>query len=637
MKKTLLFGALMCASFMGFSQSQRTVFIEEFTQASCPPCETTTPALNAIIEANAEKIVQLRYQTSWPGTDPMNVDNPTEVQTRVDYYGVTGVPDVFADGTTTGNPGTLPQATIDGRYGITAPVLVEVEHSIASDLSSIDVTVKITNEGTDAYSVASNRLRVALVEEIVSWPNRPGSTSLVDFEAVMKTFFTGTAGMELPEIAAGETWEMSWTELAIPGNVYNFGELAVVAFVQDDATKAAVNGGYSEPLLLDYVDLSVVYAELVDNGGLCDDFSAKVEVENRGGADAATFTVDMISNGVTVATETVDMLASVSSTEVDFGLQSIEGSAVITFTVNTDVQELGSLNDSSRAGVIGRVLSPAGSVTQDYEADDVGLFPNNVVVNLPAISLNGIVVDGPGLNVTQAMGGYGLSDKCIMVNFWNWNPTTVGVSNGEIVIAEQFNVPADGNLSFDYAYTSYSGSLDRLQVQVSTDCGDSYSDIFNKAGAELRTAAEVNMNNLYFTPAADDWATENLDLSAYAGQDVIVRMFVTSAWGDMLYFDNIQMNSPVDVNELNDNESLLVFPNPASQNMNIELSIEESANVSVRMIDMLGRTILTEQIGTNVKGALSHTLDVNNINSGAYLLFFQIDERQVVQRVNISH
>ena len=78
MKKTLLFAALLSASFMGFSQSQRTVFIEEFTQASCPPCETTTPALNAVIETNAEKIVQIRYQTSWPGVDPMNADNPTK-------------------------------------------------------------------------------------------------------------------------------------------------------------------------------------------------------------------------------------------------------------------------------------------------------------------------------------------------------------------------------------------------------------------------------------------------------------------------------------------------------------------------------------------------------------------------------
>ena len=178
-----------------------------------------------------------------------------------------------------------------------------------------------------------------------------------------------------------------------------------------------------------------------------------------------------------------------------------------------------------------------------------------------------------------------------------------------------------------------------MQVQVSTDCGDSYTDLFNKAGADLRTAPEVNDGSAggFFKPGAGDWVTENLDLSAYEGQDVLIRMYLTSAWGDQLYIDNIKINSPVDVNELNENESLVVFPNPASQNMNIELSIEESANVSVKMIDMLGRTILTEQIGNNVKGAISHTLNVNNINSGAYLLFFQIDEIQVVQRVNVSH
>lgn len=641
MKKTLLFATLFCAAIAGFSQSQRSVFIEEFTQASCPPCETTTPALNSIIEANASKIVQIRYQTSWPGVDPMNVDNPTEVATRVSYYGVTGVPDVIADGTTTGNPGTLPQALIDSRYGTSAPVLVEVEHTI-NDLTSMDVTVTITNEGTEAFEDAGDKLRVALVEEVITWPSPPGSTSLVDFESVMKTFFTGTAGIDVPEIAAGESWTMTWEGLDIPTTVYNYNELAVVAWVQNDATKAVHNSGYSSPqTLIGYADLGITNAVANTSDNLCDyEFAGEVTVVNESATEVESYDVNLVINGAAAQTINVtDVLAGGASNTVTFDAFDLPaGTSVIAYNVAATGGDFATLNDNSGSVVVGKAAAAAASVSQDYEADVVGFFPNNVVANLPAIRFNGLVINAALAGSGAPMGGYGESSNSIAVDFWLWNPASVEAT-GEIVIAEQFTVPADGNLSFDYAYTSYLGSQERLQVQVSTDCGVTYADVYNKVGADLRTAPEVNDGAAggFFKPGANDWVTENIDLSTYEGQEVLIRMFLTSAWGDMLYLDNIRMNSPVDVNDLNDNESLLVFPNPASQNMNIELSIEESANVTVRMIDMLGRTILTEQIGNNVSGVINHTLNVSDVNSGAYLLFFQLDERQVVQRVNVTH
>lgn len=71
---------------------------EEFTQASCGPCASQNPAFNAVLAANTAKATSLKYQTSWPGVDPMNAQNPTDVQTRVNYYSVNGVPDAIMDG-----------------------------------------------------------------------------------------------------------------------------------------------------------------------------------------------------------------------------------------------------------------------------------------------------------------------------------------------------------------------------------------------------------------------------------------------------------------------------------------------------------------------------------------------------------
>src|SRR6188768_1748133 len=116
MKKiTLLVAAFLTLITFANAQSQRLVLFEEFTQASCPPCATTNPGLNAMLNANQSKVVSVKYQTSWPGTDPMNAQNPTEVQTRVTYYNVTGVPDGELDGGQgfSGQPASMTAAMVN--------------------------------------------------------------------------------------------------------------------------------------------------------------------------------------------------------------------------------------------------------------------------------------------------------------------------------------------------------------------------------------------------------------------------------------------------------------------------------------------------------------------------------------------
>src|SRR3954466_13330791 len=98
MKKITLSLALALSAGFVFGQSQRLVLAEEFTQASCPPCASQNPAFNALLTSNASKITLIKYQTSWPGVDPMNAQNPGEVAARVTLYGVSGVPDSPMDG-----------------------------------------------------------------------------------------------------------------------------------------------------------------------------------------------------------------------------------------------------------------------------------------------------------------------------------------------------------------------------------------------------------------------------------------------------------------------------------------------------------------------------------------------------------
>jgi len=67
----------------------------------------------------------------------------------------------------------------------------------------------------------------------------------------------------------------------------------------------------------------------------------------------------------------------------------------------------------------------------------------------------------------------------------------------------------------------------------------------------------------------------------------------------------------------------------------LELGIEGSQNVRYKIMDMLGKVIVTDRLG-KVSGSTFRQLDVANLNTGSYFLYMQIGEREVVRRIAIT-
>ncbi|HEX5625527.1 MAG TPA: Omp28-related outer membrane protein, partial [Saprospiraceae bacterium] len=228
----LLLMALFCGTLM--SQSQRKVLVEHFTQASCPPCASINPLLHPILERNKAKVTKITHQVSWPGIDPMNKDNPGEVQNRVNYYGVTGVPDIFLDAYSSGTPTvTISDATIQNAWLKPSPYEISVVNTVLPDYNSIqiEVTVKLTG------SFSGNPyLRVAALEKVINWTTPPGTNGERTFYHVMKKFIPNTTGTSLAELnQTGQS--KTYTFVYKFDKLYNFQNLETAAFIQDDATK----------------------------------------------------------------------------------------------------------------------------------------------------------------------------------------------------------------------------------------------------------------------------------------------------------------------------------------------------------------------------------------------------------------
>ncbi|MFK8102138.1 MAG: M43 family zinc metalloprotease, partial [Saprospiraceae bacterium] len=132
---------------------------------------------------------------------------------------------------------------------------------------------------------------------------------------------------------------------------------------------------------------------------------------------------------------------------------------------------------------------------------------------------------------------YGVGNSCTMFNnFSGNNGSNPGGTQDRIVTpAYDFSGVAPGTpLSFDVAYARYNSSGqfdDTLKVLVSTNCGASFDDIiFIQGGPELATSPNTTVP---WTPNPNQWKTEVVDLSAYAGLSNVSFAFENSSkWGN---------------------------------------------------------------------------------------------------------
>jgi len=145
-------------------------------------------------------------------------------------------------------------------------------------------------------------------------------------------------------------------------------------------------------------------------------------------------------------------------------------------------------------------------------------------------------------------------------------------------------------LTFDVAYAKYSsGDLDALKVSASTDCGQSWNDLYNKSGTALSTAPQTTSA---FTPTSAQWRIDSVNLAVLTGESEVMIMFTTvSNFGNNVYLDNIRVdNLNVGISDI-PNNSVKVYPNPVQSALFIEMKSNTFSNVKVQITDIAGRIL----------------------------------------------
>lgn len=242
MKKCILLLLLVSiSSTFAFSQARKIPLFEHFTQASCGPCAAQNPGFESgIMTPNKGNFNHIAYHTSWPGTDPMNAANPTDVANRVGVYNVTGVPTIQMMGSRwTGSPSGVTQGLIDNMAAETSPVRILVK-----DTGTTSRNAEIRIQSLGSIPSGTWKLFVAVVENPKNYTSAPGSNGETHFPNVFRDFASAVTGDAFTAAAVGSevvvnypyTIDATWVE----PNVY------VIAWLQNTTTKEVIQSGSSK-------------------------------------------------------------------------------------------------------------------------------------------------------------------------------------------------------------------------------------------------------------------------------------------------------------------------------------------------------------------------------------------------------
>ena len=567
MKRIFTSFLTLCIGFSAFSQSQRTVLIEEGSNASCGPCAAQNPAFKVLLDANTAKAVSLKYQWYFPGFDPMHNHNPAEANGRFEtYYGQNGVPTAMIDGTIPsfggtpydGAPAGFTQGLIDTRHAVTSPFDIELTYSLTPE------TITVTATTTCSEATSGNfKLRIAVIEEQISFASAPGSNGETDFYNVMKKFLPNADGVAMASsYAVGETFTTTQTwDLE---NVYDINEIAVVAFIQNDANKEVMQAKLASGLPVTAAFTTDALASVVSgvDGFSCEgSITPSVTIQNYGSAALTSLNVGYEINGTTGSIPWTGNLGFYETANVSLGS--------INFT--PDASNILNVTTSNPNG------STDENTSNDARAVEVGLAAYaslNITVQIRTDYYPGEtrweIREDNGTLVTSQQYVAGTADQ-----FGGGGPDATTTKTHQVTLAT--------NKCYSFKMFDSYGDGMGFTGGVTTSPPFGYT-ILNAGGGII---VQDQANNFNF---GDE--TENA----------------------------LRTDESSSINDLNEFTSFNVFPNPTSSLINVEISLEKPEVVTVEVIDILGQRVKFEQFNNVATGVTSMPMNVSNLASGVYTL-----------------
>ncbi|GAB4093454.1 M43 family zinc metalloprotease [Flaviaesturariibacter terrae] len=302
-------------------------------------------------------------------------------------------------------------------------------------------------------------------------------------------------------------------------------------------------------------NLDVAPARLINPGGILFDNTAcsasgfsipvcpgamtpRVEIVNRGNSTITSLTVSVQLNSNTPVSTTFNGLNIAYGNTATLTLPSI------TTVAGTNVIKV--TTSSPNGGVDGAAANDVISTTINLGTVTAPLTENFEGASFPSanFNINNLHGDTTWRKVNVGAGGSGSS--AFIDNYDNAN---TGSTDDIRLVPTALTAGADSLVvSFDVAHQNYVDATtgdeysDTLNVLVSNNCGTSYTNIYQNAGANLATAGPST--TAFTNPTAAQWRRERVAVAgALASGTVEVILQNKTSYGNNIFVDNINVSS----------------------------------------------------------------------------------------------
>lgn len=625
MKKQLLILGFATIGIISTAQTTRMSLYEEFTGENCAPCASTNPGLKIVLDANASKVIPIKWQVPIPSA-PTNTwslyqTNKTEIDWRYKSspagygYAVGSAPEGRMDGqactvfgATSNHAGYISNAVIAASSSVPSPFSITMQRAWNGPMTVFTVTVSIT--AAQAYTCTGPLIfRLVMVEKKINFATAPGSNGEKDFYyAARASFPTLQSGTSLPTswtLGQNQTFTIACTA---PSYIVSKPEVECVGFIQDDATRKieqasitrAPNDAEAKGLVSSFMNCGSTY-------------TPAVTVYNPGMNTITTMTILPIVDGVpgspfpwagslvTGATTTVTM-PGLSSLTVGNHTYSMNITAV-----NGGADDYTS-NNSKNGSFAMTTTIVAAPIVQTFS---LATFPPT---NWYRNNQDGGVYQFSRIPTVNA---YGTSPTGA-VKYDSWNNPVVGDRDELYMPNSSFTGLSNMKLTFDVAHAQVDPTVNEgLDVMVSTNCGVTWTNVYSKYGAVLASAP---ITTVAFTPSATQWRSEVVNLGAYDNMpQVLVKLVPYNAYGNNIWLDNINLVSSTDIKSAATSEFTAVdlYPNPAQDQATVRIITSKSGESTVTMLNALGQ-IVNQKVISVEAGSNTIDFDTKNLASGLY-------------------
>jgi hypothetical protein len=191
-------------------------------------------------------------------------------------------------------------------------------------------------------------------------------------------------------------------------------------------------------------------------------------------------------------------------------------------------------------------------------------------------------------------------------------------------------------VSFDLAYQllngNKSGSLDTLEIQITSDCGSTFTTVWKYWGGNLQTTDSNQVSSAEFIPSSPkDWKNIKVYLTPFLGtQDFQVYFIAKGNKQNDLYIDNINVFGRVLPARLK-SQGYLVYPNPFRGSFLIHHFTRPVTLQDIEIYNSAGQRVWSQKL--NGAGNTETTVNLQRMAAGVYIVKLNYTNKSIVQKV----